>query len=244
MAVQIPTFDSLRTGYGKTVQHAISLAAASGDVAESRTGTRLALAELAQEEVGKSFSLLAAMAIPEASVAVWKRFWNEFRNHDVKCARAFFYEWFEPTRISIVMKDGSTPDGVSRFKQLSRERTYGFYVDYDTSTGQFVAPGDRVRPDDLFNRIAAVVSLAEKASALHTILTDQDVEFSLREWGKLAHRLCTEFTYQQDMPGVLDTFAAQSPRHRELRDRVDYGLRLKADALRAMMQPRGARDEV
>ena len=59
MSYLIPSFDPLLEGYGKTVDHAISLATASAEVDESQVGTRQAIAELAQEEVGKSFSYLA-----------------------------------------------------------------------------------------------------------------------------------------------------------------------------------------
>jgi AbiV family abortive infection protein len=235
MAVPIPSFERLSEGYAKTVANAMSLAAASGDGDESRIGPRLALAELAQEEVGKSFSLLAAIALPKTQVT-WTQFWREFRDHDLKCARAFFYEWFEPTRISIVLKDRSTPDGITRFQRMSDEKIQGFYVDYDRSAGAFMDPGERVRPEDAANRMITVVCLAEKASALHTILTDHESEFSLREWAKIALHLCSHQTYQEEMAKLLDDFAAQSSAHRELRARVEEGMRIKASALKAMAE--------
>ena len=133
-----------------------------------------------------------------------------------------------------MLEDGSVPDGISLFPRKSQEKSAGFYVDYDPTAGAFMAPEDQVKPSDAAVRMMAVVTLAQKALAVHTILTDSDIEFSLREWSKVALRLCAGSTYQQDMPALLDGFAAQSDRHRRLRERVDEGMKMTAEALKRL----------
>ncbi len=49
----------------------------------------LGLAELALEELGKSYSCLAFYSHSE-NLNDWKEFWKEWRNHDLKAHRAFF----------------------------------------------------------------------------------------------------------------------------------------------------------
>ena len=64
----------------------------------------LGLAELALEELGKSYSCLAMYSKADTTKD-WTAFWKEWRQHDLKAHRAFFYEFFCLTRIEIEFAD-------------------------------------------------------------------------------------------------------------------------------------------
>ncbi|WP_446725140.1 AbiV family abortive infection protein [Mucilaginibacter sp. SJ] len=53
----------------------------------------LGIAELALEELGKSYTLLAYHS-KAFTITDWKRFWKDWKSHEVKASRGFFYEFF------------------------------------------------------------------------------------------------------------------------------------------------------
>jgi AbiV family abortive infection protein len=118
-------FECLCNGYRFVVLHAFDLLTSSMSLIETPSAC-LALAELAQEELGKSLSILAAASFSSES-SDWPWFWSGWRNHTLKAHRAFLYELISPVRI-----EGHSVDGTRRLawsiftQQTSRRKGSGF----------------------------------------------------------------------------------------------------------------------
>ena len=96
----MPPLQELRDGYTKAVAQGLALMEGAMELAPTRSAIALALAEIGQEEIGKSLSLLAAIALPaDLHSATW--FWKPWTHHRTKAHRAFLYELIGPTRIEM-----------------------------------------------------------------------------------------------------------------------------------------------
>jgi AbiV family abortive infection protein len=177
----------------------------------------LALGQLGQEEIGKSFHLLAAFQLPK-SPADWRQFWSDWRNHNRKAAAAYFYEWLNPARIEVVRPDGVRLDGMPLREPIATEKEVGFYVDYHAAEGRFQGPSERASGWESFSRITTLLTLAYTAVGVHDTLIDGEPEFRFPEFSEIPARILSEFTPQEDIPQIYEAFARRSPRHRALID--------------------------
>ena len=100
----------------------------------------LGLAELSLEELGKSFTCLAYYSNVQ-NLDNWKEFWSEWKNHDLKAHRAFFYEFFSLFRIELEYEnEKDTLDFPSVRRKFSKEKEASFYVDIDKGNRKIHKP--------------------------------------------------------------------------------------------------------
>lgn len=221
------TFDQLYEGHDKTVRNAERLFEAGTGIFKDYPDIALGLYELGQEEIGKSFSFLAAFAYGPTDPG-WQDFWETWRDHRTKAYRAFFYEWFSPTRLTV----SEELDGFPRKPSIEREKEASFYVDYLRTTGRFVSPAEQTDALETANRSALLISHVVTASYIKIALDQGDQRWNYTTFGALPAFILSRCPRQEAMPMILDRFAARSDRHRLLVDNVGGSLRNGAAWLR------------
>jgi AbiV family abortive infection protein len=238
--------DVLARGYRLAIENSQRLFRASAKlIHEGHASVALGLAQIGQEEVGKSLSILAAIGLRPIPAA-WENFWREWRNHQIKAHRAYLYEILNPQRLEVWGRDGVRHDGGPLRATISEEKEASFYVNYDEVRGEFVAPASAVDTIDASSRLATLGYLALTASAVHDALVGDQAEFRFTAFSEVAFRLCTERIYQQDGTAILGEFANRSPQHaaliRDLRasfasnklgTRAGKGIRSQSDSSRS-----------
>jgi len=234
----ILSFACLRDGYVATIENAIQFFGATQELMTSYPDKALSLAQLGQEEIGKSLTILAAFALPPDQDA-WKWFWTNWSNHQLKSHRAYLYEIISPTRLVIDGPDGTLYDGRTLRSKISQEKESGFYVDFDADKGCFVSPIGQVAKLEVVNRMMALIYLSVTADGVRRALLNDDEQFRLTSFGELAYRICTEPIYQQDMPSLVESFRKRSARHEMLISDLEIALAGNAAFLRSLPQPPG-----
>ncbi len=206
---------SLAEGYNLSVDNGLRLFASALDLNETFPDKALALAQVGQEEIGKSLTVLAGFALRKDSPA-WEGFWDGWHSHNLKAHRAFLYELLNPLRIELKSPDGTRFAGQPLRPSMPLEKEAGLYVDFDESSGSFVAPASSVTPFEALARTSTLCYLGATADATRRALMNTDSMFRLSAFGEIAFRMCSEALYQQDMPEILKEFEGRSARHRLL----------------------------
>lgn len=206
------TPDALRKGFELSVSNGFSLSMSAMTLIGKFQQIALGLAQLGQEEIGKSLSMLAALYLSDSDES-WQWFWSAWRDHKVKAHRAFLYELFSPWRIELRTPEGERLAGLSRRLSMPLEKEAAFYVNFDETTKSFVAPEDCVLREEAMNRLMSVCYLSQKAFGIYQGLEANDSEFRYAAIAEIAFRICTEDLYQQDMPAVFEEFRCRSERH-------------------------------
>ncbi len=222
----ILTPDQLTDGYGKAISNAFRLLQAAMTLTAEFPEVALGLAEIGQEETGKSLSFLAAFSLPSDKSA-WNWFWSAWKNHQLKAHRAFLYELISPVRIEMHGPGGFRRSGLPTRDKIEHEKEFSFYVNFDSTSGRFLSPGKAVDQLETFNRVMSLLYLAVTAWSLKAALDDAEPAFRYRAFSEIALRICSEELYQQDMPAVFAEFERRSDKHeallRSLRGRLVEG---------------------
>lgn len=229
----VVSFATLRDGYSATIENAIRFVGAAEEIMSSYPDKTLALAQLGQEEVGKSLSMLSAFALPPEEKA-WEWFWSSWSNHQAKAHLAYLYEIISPLRIAIVAPDGKVHTGGPLRPRLSQEKESGFYVDFDAKLKSFVSPETEVSNVEAASRLSTLSYLVITADGVRRALLHEDEQFRLSAVGEIAYRICTENIYQQDMPAIVDRFRKRSARHEELIRHLEIALAGNAEFLHGL----------
>lgn len=214
--------ERLAVGYRLCIRNANEFMRAAGLVRESAPAKALALAELGQEEIGKSFHVLAAFSLP-AQPHAWKPFWHDWRNHRRKAHAAYFYETLNPVRISIPNPPGTPLDGLPLRDPITREKEEGLYVEYDRQSGHFVSPAESVKPIEAMSRLYALIALAMTAVQVHDALVEHEPEFRLPAFAEIPSRIMARFTSSREIPALYDEFSDRSAQHAALIARLRSG---------------------
>lgn len=217
------TLNQLRSGHAKAVSTSIRLLEAGMEVMKTHPEIALGLLQIGQEELGKSFSFLAAASYSERD-SRRDQFWSDWTNHQVKAHRAFLYELICTLRVEIEVAPGRRISGEPTRAKIQHEKEAAFYTDFDSSLGGFVAPQEVVQTFETYNRGLAVCFLGNTALGVKTALDGVEPDRSFRGLGGLVYRLMSEQIYQEDMPGVWAEFAARTPWHADLVSRIDKAL--------------------
>lgn len=210
--VQAP---ELVRGFRLCIQNAQELMNAARVCHSKAPSKTLALAQLGQEELGKSFLILAALSRSTDHVD-WPQFWKDWRNHNRKAAAAFFYEWLHPVQIVVPTADGRLLTGMPLRDSLAEEKEVGLYVDYEATTHQFVSPASAVSAAEAFSRLSTLLSLTYTAVAVHDVLVAQDPEFRFSTFAEVPARILASFVPQEEIPAILDEMAGRSPSHADM----------------------------
>lgn len=202
-------------GYKFAVENAGRSLEASLHIFESFPDKSLALAQLGQEEVGKSLSLLASAYLGKNEDS-WKWFWSGWTNHALKAHRAYLYEIISPLRIELKLSSGKIYDGGPLREKISQEKEDGIYVNFNAKSKKFQSPAENISSEEAFSRISTLIYLYLTANAVMKTLTAKEDTFRFCMFSEIAFRICTEEIYQQDMPGILSEFEARSDEHQSI----------------------------
>jgi AbiV family abortive infection protein len=170
---------------------------------ENKKFPSFGLAELALEELGKSYSCLAMYSRCE-STKDWTAFWKEWRNHDLKAHRAFFYEFFCVLRIEIDFADKELKFPSAR-QDFSKEKEAAFYVDIDKGNRKIHKPEVEVSDEECLRRVTSLVGLFNSAFYIKDWLTENEHEDFRNAISDYAYMTITTEMYQQDVLRILKT---------------------------------------
>jgi len=235
--------EQLRDGYGKAIDSAFALLQASLALWSAWPTVALGLAQLGQEELGKSLSILAAHRLGQNETA-WEWFWRPWTDHKTKAYRAFLYELISPTRIEIRGQDGTRLAGASMREAIQHEKEFAFYVNFDRATERFTAPGDVISPEEAFHRITTLLYLGVTADRIRRTLDTLADTAAFEKFSDIAFRICSEGLYQEDMPAVFLEFASRTPEHARLIHELEASLIAGCDWLRALIESKGPNTRV
>jgi AbiV family abortive infection protein len=227
-------FEALCDGYRLTVLNAFDLLLASMHLMD-QPSVGLAVAELGQEELGKSLSILAAAALP-SEPEHWNWFWSAWRDHKRKAHRAFLYELIGPVRLEGHSADGARLAGSSMRDNLPAEKEVGFYIDYDEAQAKFVSPADAVGEVESYHRGLTVLYLGLTARAVALTLESRSDRSWYRLFAPVAFRICSERLYQQQMPQLFEEFRSQSSDHDALLKSLESHLASARKELEEMVE--------
>lgn len=208
-------FDVLRKGFELAVLNGFSLLISAMHLVGEFPQIALGLAQLGQEELGKSFAILASISLADDDPD-WGSFWSDWKNHEVKAYRAFYYELFNPMRLQLSTPEGEKLAGLARRSSMRAEKEASFYVNFDSESGRFLLPNDDVKREEVFNRCITASYLAKTADAIYQALEEDDSEFRYRAISELAVRACRELLSPPQMPPILAEFEQRSPQHANL----------------------------
>lgn len=224
------TKEQLRDGFLKTTNNANRLLSASLSLVSETPELSLGLAEVGQEELGKSLSLLASFALPTARFG-WDWLWRGWKDHRLKGHRAFLYELVSPVRVEMHGKNGLQMSGIPSRDQIQHEKEFSFYVNFQPKSGQFVSPQTEVELREAANRVMTLFYLSVTASATEKALEEADSDFRYDAFSEIAIRICSENLYQQNMPAIYAEFESRSPKHRVLMEALAKYLNAGKDDL-------------
>jgi AbiV family abortive infection protein len=219
------TNEQLKDGYEKATANAFRLLNAALILVPDNSSVALGLAEIGQEELGKSLSLLAAFSLPKPGFD-WAWLWSGWRNHQLKAHRAFLYELISPLRLEL-RGSGARYSGFPVREKIQHEKESSFYVNFDAKSGRFISPEETVDLREAVGRVLTLLYLAITATATQEALNQSESDFRFAAFSEIALRICSENIYQQDMPAIYADFKSQSSRHQELlnvlEDRLSAG---------------------
>jgi AbiV family abortive infection protein len=210
------TIEQLSEGYEKAISTAFRLLQASMELTQGFPEIALGLAEIGQEELGKSLSFLAAFHLSQEPED-WRWFWSGWTDHQLKAHRAFLYELIHPRRIEIHGSGGKVrAAGLPSRAKIQHEKESAFYVNFDAGSGRFIAPQDAVAFLENQNRVITLLYLAVTALHIENALRSENEAFRLHAFAEVAFRICSEELYQQDIPAILVEFGGRSSHHASL----------------------------
>lgn len=225
---RIITLDQLKIGYNLTIDNAIRCLGASQSLVLEYPDKALSLAQLGQEELGKSLTLLAGAALPEDEEA-WSWFWDGWRNHKLKAHRAYLYEIINPLRIEVPKPDGTIYAGEPLRQPISQEKESGLYVDFDLKRNVFIGPSKEIDQFTAFCRISTLLYLSSTADAIRRAVFSDNDSFRIVEIGNIALTICTEEVFQQDWPLIKEKIRNKSEHHKNLLNDLDTALLAVSD---------------
>jgi len=216
---------NLRQGYEMAVANGLRSCELATEIAQNYPDKALALAQVGQEEIGKSLTLLAAFALSQNDPQAWTWFWSGWYAHNLKAYRAFLYELLSPTRLELVHPDGTRYSGFPLRKTIPQEKEAGLYVDFDEAISSFIAPSNNVNLEDATSRTFTLMYLSLTADAVRRTLTTSTDLFRISVFGEIAFRICSEDIFQEGMPSIMESFGARSPEHKKLVDELSAEFR-------------------
>lgn len=193
--------------YNATTENCYELFKAALHMATKYDGKKyvsLGIAELALEELGKSYSLLAQYSKAHA-ISDWKQFWKDWRAHDVKAARGFFYEFFCTIRLEITNPADPLLSEIIPRSKFSVEKELAFYVDIDKNSRAIHVPGKNISNEETISRVFSLFGLLNPALKIKDWLNSEEPDDFKDAISDYAYVTLTEEIYQQDIPKILQS---------------------------------------
>ena len=169
--------------------------------AEETAHISLGLAELALEEIGKSYTCLAYYCLAEKDGDHWSEFWKDWKNHKVKAYRAFFYEFFSLLRIQIKDSEDTFP---TKRNSIPEEKEISFYVDYDCNTNKVIVPRSEIEYHEMLIRITSVFGPLNAALTVKDLLLLNTANNYRLAISRYALNTITSDMYQQDVNNIIE----------------------------------------
>jgi AbiV family abortive infection protein len=207
------TAEQILLGYRLCLQNAGDLQNAALPAARAAHGPALALAQIAQEEVGKSMLLMCAYTFTEKED--WREFWKRWTSHDAKANAAAWYEWIDALRMTVSDQDGRVFDGLGFRARYSDEKEAGLYVDFDDTVGGFVPPSANVSPVEAMGRIMTAGSLLLTAGTVHDAIFKADADYRMQVMSTHVRKLWDGFVTQEEMADHLAELGEHSEANQE-----------------------------
>lgn len=160
----------------------------------------LGLAELALEELGKSYSCLAIYSKDQKKVD-WKVFWKDWKDHELKAHRAFFYEFFCLLRLEI--QDLSSEIELIPRGSFSKEKEVSFYVDISKSNRHIHIPAKEIDDKECIARTASLLGLINASYHVKDWLNSTSSQSFKNAISDYAYLTLTTNMYQQDIEKML-----------------------------------------
>lgn len=193
--------------FSASIDNAFELYKSSKEIAfnsENKKFPSLGLAELALEELGKSYLCLSYYSRCE-SLTDWSDFWKDWKNHDLKARKAFCYEFFCLFRFEIDEDDDEKKlIFPTNRKQFSKEKEFAFYVDIDKGNRKIYKPEVEISNIECVRRITSLMGLFNSAFYLKDWITGNESENFKNALSDYAYKTMTENFYQQEAMNVLE----------------------------------------
>lgn len=181
----------------------------------------LGLAELALEELGKSYNCLAYYSKSE-TLDDWKEFWKEWKNHDLKAHRGFFYEFFCLLRLELEYdnKDEALefPSAKGKF---SKEKEASFYVDIDKGNRKIHIPENEISNEECIRRVTSLAGLFNAAFYIKDWLAENNDENFRNAISDYAFRTITTEMYQQDAINILQEMKVENSEYNRALEKIE-----------------------
>ena len=191
--------------FSSSIDNALKLFRAAQYLTISFDGKKypaLGLAELALEELGKSYTCLAYYSKAD-KIDDWSIFWKEWRNHDLKANRAYFYEFFSLLRVELEMEKYKDNFPTIRGK-FSKEKEKSFYVDIDKENRKIYIPDIEVADDECINRLISLIGLLNTTFHIRNWFDPDNSEQFKNAISDYAFLTITKQFFQQDVEQVLN----------------------------------------
>ena len=183
----------------KSVENALDLyEAAIANFGTVQKHISLGLAEIALEELGKSFTCLTVFSVDSDSYD-WNQFWKIWRNHKIKAHRGFFYEFFCRLSIEIPENIRYIP---SKREVIPQEKEISFYVDFDKNLRKPIIPMTEIDNEELVNRICSVGGPLNAALEVKDRFCAGSYKYKCA-FSDYAREVLEKQVYQQDVKDVL-----------------------------------------
>lgn len=208
--------------YNATTENCYELFKAALHMATKYDGKKyvsLGIAELALEELGKSYSLLAQYSKAHA-ISDWKQFWKDWRAHDVKAARGFFYEFFCTIRVEITDPIDPLLSEIIPRGKFSVEKELAFYVDIDKNSRAIHVPEQNIRDEEAISRVFSLFGLLNPALKIKDWLNSEEPDAFKDAISDYAYITLTEEVYQQEIPEILKSLKGSNQDYNRALDEI------------------------
>lgn len=205
--------EELKTLFNASVDNARHLFDSAMELAlkyEKKKFPSLGLAELALEELGKSFTCLAYYSRAN-QINDWTIFWKEWKNHDLKAHRAFFYEFFSLVRLTLNYPD-RIPNLMPR-GTFSKEKEHAFYVDIDKGNRKIHIPESEIEDEECVIRVASIIGLLNTSALVKDWLNsdfDENFKCAISDY---AYKTISTKINHQDVEAVVNSMRTTNEKY-------------------------------
>jgi hypothetical protein len=144
---------------------------------------------------------LAYYCLGDVSGDHWVDFWKEWKDHNKKAYRAFFYEFFCLLRIEL---EGMKEYFPTKRKSLPIEKEVSFYVDFDHESGKVLLPYNEIDNIEILNRVSSLIGPMNSALKVKDLIQKNEHSQYRLAISNYALNTLTSNIYQQNVKTVLN----------------------------------------